>query len=119
LFGAVILAVSLVALAHFLVFYVRSMLVACSEVKLSSEVEALMGMPEAALTGNDFGQVMALMRATPGDCVNRQEMLVVYVYHAMLTALVRYLPGLAHWAESDRRACTHFAAVTLDCRLTQ
>jgi hypothetical protein len=115
--GALILVLSVAAFLQFLVFYVRSLLTACDEVKLSEQAQELLQRKEAALCGDDFGHVIAALRSVSGDCVNPQEMLAVFCYQAAITAVAKAIPRLAGWVEKERRLCTHFAAVALDCRL--
>lgn len=115
-----ILGISLGALAQFFVFYCRSIVLAYSQVDISDRALSSAGLPQARLTGEEFGRLMGLVRMCPMNAGDRTDLFLTRVYYGLATLarpLGRLAPNVAAWAEAQRIGCAHVVAVAFDRRV--
>ena len=121
MFAAMLLTVSVAALAQFAVYYWRAVMGGVAARPISEDVLAAAGLDGRALRGTDFATFVDLHEITP-TLRERSEGfgLVSAYYHFMgaIGSLSRPLvPALAKWSESEQATCSRYAAVLLDRRL--
>lgn len=121
MFSAMLLTISIVALAQFAVYYVRSIVAGVAAQPISEEVMAAVSLNAGALSGRDFGIVSKLHELTPELQKRSSGIGVVRVYFHVIHTIGRLASGrlaaVANWAEQERVLCVRYAAVQVDRRL--
>jgi hypothetical protein len=119
--AALILVASLAALLQFFISYCRSLVVAYSKVEISPQAREFAGLESEVLRGDEFHRLVRLVDMCPSPGDDRLEMRAMWAYYGLL-GLVRALRlvtfPVVGWADRERAACAHFAAVALDRRMT-
>jgi hypothetical protein len=117
-----IFGVSLAALLQFFVFYCRAVLASVRGTALSADVREVTGIRGHAIAGDDFSRIVQLVHLCPEPDSDGTRFRAVRSYFLLMSFLrdtVRNLiPAAAAWAEAERQACSYFAAVTLDRRIS-
>jgi hypothetical protein len=111
--GALILAVSLVALAQFFVYYCRAVIAASSDVRPSDITRDLSGQ-SGPPKSDDFPCLVVLSQVCSPESGGSLQMRAVRAYFSLLRRLKSLIPSAASWFENECRHCAHFAAVELD-----
>jgi hypothetical protein len=118
--AAMIFVLSVAALLQFFVSYSRSLIAASVKQPLSSDVQDVTGISQAA-TGEDFARVVQLLRLCPERPEDRGKIRAIGAYFRLLgimrSTLAQIVPALLSWTETERAHCTYFAAVALDRRI--
>ena len=121
MFSAMLLTISIVALAQFVLYYVRSVVAGVAARPISEEVMAAVSRNGAPLSGRDFRIVAKLHELTPNLQRKSSSIGLVRAYFPVVHAIGRMTSGriaaLANWAESERMLCVRYAAVQVDRRL--
>lgn len=119
---ALLLVLSMAALAQFSVAFCRSLLLSYGKVELSDRVREVTGLSSGAVEAAEFARLMNLVHLAPDPGDDAMEIRSVSAYHTVV-AIGRWI--LAHtwvagrdWCENELQRCAHFAAVTLDRRLS-
>jgi len=120
--AALIVVISLFALLQFFTSYCRSVVAASSKVALSDQVREVAGIEPSLLRGDEFRRLLQFVRLCPVSGDDHTEIRFVAAYYRlvrMIRALSKPLTsGLSSWAETELDLCAHFAAVTLDRRIS-
>jgi len=121
MFSAMLLTISIVALAQFGMYYMRSVVAGVAAQPISEEVMAAVSLNGAPLSGRDFRIVAKLHDLTPNLQRKSSSIGLVRAYFPVVHAIGRMTSGriaaLANWAESERMLCVRYAAVQVDRRL--
>jgi hypothetical protein len=120
--AALILVMSMVALAQFAVAQWRSMWMTVAAQPLSGHIQAATGIADEAIGANDFD---LLVRTSEQVCPSQEARSVwlreVGIYYRVIRALDglcgKQVAGLSNWAKSELVACSRYAAAVLDQRL--
>jgi hypothetical protein len=120
--AALILVISVVALAQFAIAQWRSMWMTVAAQPLSDYVQAATGISDGTISGNDF---QLLVRTSEQLFPSEQErnlwLREVGIYYRLIRALdkicAKQISGLSGWAKSELVACSRYAAAVLDQRL--
>ncbi|MGH9712250.1 MAG: hypothetical protein ACRD5M_03015 [Candidatus Acidiferrales bacterium] len=120
--AALILVMSMVALAQFAVAQWRSMWMTIAAQPLSGHLQAATGIAEEAIGANDFD---LLVRTSEQVCPSNEGRSVwlreVGIYYDVIRALDglcgKQVAGLSNWAQTELTACSRYAAAVLDQRL--
>jgi len=110
------------ALAQFALAYCRSLLLAYAKVEVSEHTLQLAGLIGEIFRPHEFARLMALidMQESPGD--DTFEIRTIKLYHDLLMSFRILLSPMgccaSIWLDRELSRCTHFAAVTLDRRLS-
>lgn len=117
-----IVAFGIWSLALWLVPYSRSLLLNAAEVEISGAARAAAELWGDSIRSNEFERIMALARIAPDSLNDSVEIHAISTYFRFLR-VARRIAG--HFSEVATRKldlelllCTHFAAITLDKRLT-
>ncbi|MGC1902592.1 MAG: hypothetical protein WA715_02120 [Candidatus Acidiferrum sp.] len=121
MFAAMLLAISIVALSQFALYYWRAVLAAVAGQTVSEGVLAAARVDNRNVTGEDFPTFATLHDLTPTLDPRAGGLGFVRLYyrivdHASAMAAKR-LPGLAAWCDQERAICARYAAVQIDVRL--
>jgi len=121
MFSAVLLAISVVALAQFAVFYWRAVVAGVAAQPVSQQVLDAASMDAKTISGEDYRTLVQLHELTPDLSSQRGTLGLVPVYfkfvHAIGTLAAGRISVLADWAENERMLCARYAAVQVDRRL--
>jgi len=121
MFSAMLLAMSIVALAQFGLYYWRAVVSAVAAQPVSEQVLAAARVGTGILSGDDYRSLAQLHKLTTDLCSQRSGLGFVPLYfrfiHAVGTLATGRVRALADWAESERVLCARYAAVQVDRRL--
>jgi len=116
-----LLAISIVALGQFAIFYWRALVTGIAAEPVSEQVLAAAQVKADAIRGEDFRSFAKLHELTPDLSPRPAGLGLVPVYfkliHAIGTLAAGRVSTLADWAESERVLCARYAAVQTDRRL--
>jgi len=112
----------IVVLAEFFVYYCRSVLASSRKIQLPASVCEAAGVDRDGVAPGDFERFLELVRVCPEETAGDRSMRAVHAYYGLVRALGRasrgLVPRVESWAEKEQRNCSHFAAVTLDRRIS-
>jgi hypothetical protein len=121
MFSAIILTISVAALAQFGLYYWRAIVAGVAAQPFSEDVLAAAQVDAAALRGEDFRSLAQLHELTPDLSARKSSLGLVPLYfkfiHAIGTLAAGRVAALAEWAEGERVLCARYAAVQVDRRL--
>ncbi len=121
MFSVLLLAISIVALAQFGVFYWRAVVAGIAAQPVSGQVLAAANVNTGRLRGEDYRSLAQLHKLTPDICAQSSGLGLVPLYFELIHAIGKLASGriaaLAEWAESERALCARYAAVRIDRRL--
>jgi|SRR5580693_465825 hypothetical protein len=121
MFSIMLLAIAVVALGQFALYYWRAVLAGVAAQPVSSRVFEAAHVAESSLTGSDFHKLVSLHRLTPKLRTGDSGLGVVRAYYAVMSQMEalfgKLSPALMNWSERERVLCTRYAAVQIDRRL--
>jgi hypothetical protein len=121
MFAAMLLAISIVALAQFALYYWRAILAGVAAQPVSDRVLAAANLDAARMKGQDFEKLAGLHELTPELGRGGGGLSLVRAYYRTVEGLAvlsgMRLPALAEWCEHERVICARYAAVQIDRRL--
>jgi hypothetical protein len=121
MFSVMLLAISVVALTQFALYYWRAVLAGVAAQPVSDRVLAAVSAETSSLTGRDFEKLVGLHGLTPDLNPDRGGLALVRLYYRVIggfSALASSrIPALAAWIEQERAICARYAAVQIDRRL--
>jgi len=121
MFAAMLLAISIVALSQFALYYWRAVLAGVAAQPVSDRVLAAANLDAGRMTAQDFETFAGLHDLTPDLQTNGGGLTLVRAYYRVLEGLgtlaVGRMPAMAEWCERERVICARFAAVQIDRRL--
>ena len=117
MFPGMLLAVSVIAMIQFAVYYWRAVMADVAAQPLSSRVRKAAGLTDESVSSADFEAILNLHELTPCLKRGRGSLRAVRAYYRVAQALGRVVPRLAAWAEDEMVICSRYAAVLVDQRL--
>ena len=121
MFSAMLLAISIVALSQFALYYWRAVLAGVAAQPVSDRVLVAAHVENGRLTPQHFQTLAGLHDLTPNLNPNRSGLGLVRVYYRFIegidAVLGKRIPALALWSERERSICARYAAVLVDRRL--
>jgi hypothetical protein len=121
MFSAMLLAISIVALSQFALFYWRAVLAGVAAQPVSDRVLVAAQVENGRLLPKHFRTLAGLHNLTPDLYPNRSGLGMVRVYYRVIedldALLAKKIPAFAAWSESERIICARYAAVQVDRRL--
>jgi len=118
---AALISITSLAAAIQWLYYCRSAVASTKHVEPSGHVLRTIlanGKPLAS----DFHRFLELARLCPGRGKDAAQIRRVATYYSLLHLLARLfgepIPAVSCWARREQRACSHFAAVVLDRRIS-
>lgn len=115
--AALICVASIVALLQLAIPWCRSILASSRKIELSDRVREITGIANNDVNADDFVRLLQFVRLCPERGDDHNEIRAVGTYYGLMN-LLRRVPGMAAWAEQERRSCSYFAAVALDRRIS-
>lgn len=117
MFSAMLLAISIVALAQFALYYWRAVLTGIAAKPISNRVLEAARLEEPELRGKDFEKLAGLLTLTPELRGRGDHLGLVRAYYAMVGFLGSLSPALSAWSEHERVLCARYTAVQVERRL--
>jgi hypothetical protein len=119
--SAMLLVISITALAQFALYYWRAVLAGVAAQPVSDRVLVAAGLNQGHVTGNDFGTLAGLHDLTPDLQSGKAGLGFVRLYYHLVDGLgllaSTRLPALAAWSKRESAVCARYAAVQVDRRL--
>ncbi|HKN75716.1 MAG TPA: hypothetical protein VJW94_11110 [Candidatus Acidoferrum sp.] len=116
-----LLAISIVALSQFALYYWRAILAGVAAQPVSDRVLAAANLDAARMKGQDFEKLAGLHELTPELGPGGGGLSLVRAYYRIVEGLgalsAMRLPALTEWCEHERVICARYAAVQIDRRL--
>ena len=120
MFSAMLLAISIVALAQFALYYWRAVLAGVAAQPVSDRVLVAAQVENGRLTPQHFPTLAGLHDVTPELYPHRSGLGQVRLYYRMIESLDALLgkmfPTFSVWSERERILCARYAAVQVDRR---
>jgi hypothetical protein len=121
MFSAMLLTISIAALAQFAGYYWRAIVAGVAAQPFSGAVLVAAQVQSGALSGDDFRSLAQLHELTPDLSERKSGLGLVPLYfklmHSIGTLAAGRVAALAEWAEGERMLCARYAAVQVDRRL--
>jgi hypothetical protein len=121
MFAAMLLAISIVALSQFALYYWRAVLAGVAAQPVSERVLAAANLDARRLKGQDFEKLAGLHELTPDLRPSGGGLTLVRAYYRIIEGLAvlsgARMPAVAEWCERERVICARYAAVQIDLRL--
>lgn len=121
MFAALLLAISVVALAQFAAYYWRAILTGVAAQPVSERVLEAADLGATSMQGRDFEKLAGLHDLTPELQSADDGLQSVRVYYRALEILAALcgnrMAGVTAWCEQERLLCARYAAVQVDRRL--
>jgi hypothetical protein len=121
MFSAMLLAISIVALSQFALYYWRAVLAGVASQPVSDRVLVAAHIENGRLSPQHFQTLASLHDLTPDLNPNRSGLGLVRVYYRLIEGLDaifgKRIPTFALWSERERAICARYAAVLVDRRL--
>jgi hypothetical protein len=121
MFAAMLLAISIVALSQFALYYWRAILAGVAAQPVSERVLAAAHLESGRMKGQDFEKLAGLHELTPDLRPGGGGLTVVRAYYRIIEGLGvlsgAHMPSLAEWCERERVICARYAAVQISLRL--
>ncbi len=121
MFAAMLLAISIVALSQFALYYWRAVLAGVAAQPVSDRVLGAAHLEAGRMKGQDFETLAGLHELTPDLRTNGGGLTLVRAYYKTIEGLSilsgARLPAVAEWCERERVICARFVAVQIGLRL--
>ena len=122
--AALLLVISLAALAQFALFYWRAVLAGVAAQPLSEQFHDAAQLGVVAVQASDFNAMVNLHDLmTPELKAGNGRLRAVRMYYRMVDALNRMagklMPQVAAWSEREMATCTKYVAVRVDQRMAR
>jgi hypothetical protein len=121
MFPAMLLAISIVALSQFVLYYWRAMLVGAAAQPVSERILAVAHVEDGRFTAQDFATLVRLHELTPELQRSSSSLGLVRLYYSLVKGISSLLssriPSIAAWSEQELAVCARYAAVQVDRRL--
>lgn len=121
MFAAMLLAISVVALSQFALYYWRAVLAGVAAQPVSDRVLAAANLDAQRMKGQDFEKLAGLHELTPDLQTSGRGLTLVRAYYRIIAGLEvlsgARMPAIAAWCERERLICARYAAVQIDLRL--
>jgi hypothetical protein len=121
MFATIILAIAIVALFQFALYYWRALLSSVASLPVSNQVLQAAHVDEAELRASDFRRLVSLYELTPQLKSGAGGLGRVGLYFAAVRQVEvcfgKLSPAVMNWGEREMALCAHYAAVQIDRRL--
>jgi hypothetical protein len=121
MFSVMLLAISILALSQFAIYYWRAVLTGVAAQPVSDRVLQAASLETSGLSGEDFGKLAELHDLTPMLQAGKEGLGLVRHYYNLVRKLNDFagsrFPGLSEWSARESLICARYAAVQIDRRL--
>jgi len=120
--SAFMLVLTIGALVQFFFAYAQTLLLTYSKVEISERTREVTGVEIERVQPEDFSRLMVLLRVAPDPRDDAAELRAVSIYFRAVQLANWLASPLSHavrdWSRIELARCAHFAAVSLDRRLS-
>lgn len=117
---ALILVISVVALAQFAVFYWRATIAITAALPVSDRLRVAAGIQNERIEASDFDSLVQLVEICPALKSDGLGVHMVSSYFSFLRVLKTLAgPGMGGWFVAEMTICTRYLAARLDQRIHQ
>jgi len=121
MFSAMLLAIAVVAMGQFALYYWRAVFTGMASLPISSRVLEAAHVDELTLRGSDFEKLASLHQLTPELKEGKSGLAFIRFYYHLVrraeTLFGSLSPMIASWSEKECLLCARFAAVQIERRL--
>lgn len=121
MFSGMLLAIAVVAMGQFALYYWRAVFTGMASLPISSRVLEAAQVDEMSMCGSDFEKLASLHNVTPELKNGKTGLGLVRFYYQMVRRAESLFgdisPIIASWGEKERLLCARFAAVQIERRL--
>jgi hypothetical protein len=121
MFATLILAIAIVAMLQFGLYYWRAVMTGVASLPVSDQVLEAAHLEYTELRGSDFRHLVSLHDLTPQLKRGGSGLGLVRLYFAFVrkveTVFGRLSPAAMAWGEREMALCARYAAVRIDLRL--
>lgn len=121
MFSGMLLAIAVVAMGQFALYYWRAVFTGMASLPISSRVLEAAQVDEMSMCGSDFEKLASLHNVTPELKSGKTGLGLVRFYYQMVRRAESLFGGIspmiASWGEKERLLCARFAAVQIERRL--
>lgn len=121
MFSAMLLAISILALSQFAIYYWRAVLTGIAAQPVSERVLQAANLEDRGLSGGDFAKLAELHDLTPLLQPGADGLGLVRQYYTLVRKLGEFagsrLPAVSEWSARESLICTRYAAVKVDRRM--
>src|SRR5947209_10824886 len=118
MFSVMLLAISILALSQFAIYYWRAVLTGVAAQPVSERVLQAASLETRGLSGEDFGKLAELYELTPVLQAGKQGLGLVPQYYNLVRTVNDFsgsrFPGLSAWSARESLICARYAAVQID-----
>jgi hypothetical protein len=115
--AAILLAVSLVGLAHFALYYWRAMIGGVAQQPVSDRVRTAAKISSPAIVAGDFRALLSLHDLAPDLRGPGGGFHVVRAYYSIVEKIGSLIPTATPWADAEMTTCARYVAVLVDRHL--
>ncbi len=119
--SAMLLSISITALAQFALYYWRAVMSGVAAQPVSDRVLAAAGLAGGRVTWDDFDTLVGLHDLTPALRSREQGLGFIRAYYHFIGFLEQIadsrMPAMAAWSRREMTVCARYAAVQTDRRL--
>lgn len=115
--AALILVISTVMLAQFVVFFWRANMLAVAAQPVSASLASAQTSFPTALNLDDFEAVAAMSKLCPSVTLSQAKLKPVRAYYQamrLFSRLFAAMPQASSWARQEMASCTRYVAVSMD-----
>ncbi|GAC1619640.1 MAG: hypothetical protein PVS2B2_04740 [Candidatus Acidiferrum sp.] len=121
MFSAMLLAISILALSQFAIYYWRAVLTGVAAQPVSERVMQAAHLDKRGLTGEDFAKLAELHDLTPLLHAGKGGLGLVRLYYNLVRKLGNFagnwVPAISEWSAEESLICTRYVAVQVDRRM--
>jgi hypothetical protein len=121
MFSAMLLAIAVVALFQFALYYWRAVLIGVAMQPVSACALEAARVAELELQGSEFERLASIHAMTPELKTSHSSLGLVRSYYKVVRKAEqlfgKFSPAALHWGERERALCARYAAVQIDRRL--
>jgi hypothetical protein len=121
MFSAMLLAISMLALSQFAVYYWRAVLTGVAAQPVSERLLQAASLDQRGLSGEDFAKLAELHDLTPLLNAGSDRLGLVRLYYRAVRRLGDFagarMPAVSEWSARESLICTRYAAVQVDRRM--
>jgi len=112
--AAVLIAVSIAALAQFALYYWRAMIAGIAAQPVSERIRGAAGISGPVVGAQDFRSLLSLYELAPDLRGPAGKFGVLRSYYFVVQRLGRLSPSLASWAHAEMTICSRYLAVVVE-----
>jgi len=111
--AAIILAISIVALGQFGLYYWRAMISGVASQAISERIRTAAGISSRPIGAQDFHNVLILSNLSPDLRGPGGSFRAIRIYYAAVEKLGKIVPAMASWSNAEMATCSRYVAVLM------